>query len=206
MIHFLSEDIPSLGQDNGPLAIAQGNELALSRQGYDFRSDDQSSGLLPADHDNGIPATGKGNEHPTDSQSSGLLPIDQDKICRWIGAVAASYGKKLGDIHYIFCSDKRILEVNRQFLGHDYYTDIITFDYTEGPRISGDLYISLETVASNAGMLGNSYREELHRVIVHGVLHLCGFKDKQPADEQNMRRQEQKALELWNRMFPANEV
>lgn len=119
-------------------------------------------------------------------------------MSRWLKQLAAFHQRKLGDINYIFCSDKKILEVNIEYLGHDYYTDIITFDYDEGQRISGDLFISLETVASNAEMLGLAYEEELMRVMAHGVLHLCGFKDKSEEDAANMRLREQEALALLN--------
>lgn len=114
----------------------------------------------------------------------------------WIKAVAQSYGKKIGDIAYIFCDDEKILEVNRQYLQHDYYTDIITFDYTEGDTISGDLFISLDTVKSNSGEQGTAYEEELHRVIIHGVLHLCGINDKGPGEREQMEAAENKALAL----------
>ncbi|MBR0362063.1 MAG: rRNA maturation RNase YbeY, partial [Paraprevotella sp.] len=93
----------------------------------------------------------------------------------WIKAVAAVYGKKVGEIAYIFVDDEKILDVNRQYLQHDYYTDIITFDYCEGDVISGDLFISLETVRSNAELVGATYEHELNRVIIHGILHLCGI-------------------------------
>lgn len=124
--------------------------------------------------------------------------LDTKLMSRWLKQIAAFHRKKLGDINYIFCSDKRILEVNIEYLGHDYYTDIITFDYDEGQRVSGDLFISLETVASNAEMLGIAYEEELLRVMAHGVLHLCGFKDKTEEDAANMRLREQEALALLN--------
>ena len=94
--------------------------------------------------------------------------------------VAGIYGKKCGDISYIFCSDEKILEINREYLDHDYYTDIITFDYTEKNRISGDIFISIDTVKSNADEFEVSYEEELHRIIIHGILHLCGINDKGP--------------------------
>lgn len=122
--------------------------------------------------------------------------IDSALMSRWLKQLAAFHQRKLGDINYIFCSDKRILEVNIEYLGHDYYTDIITFDYDEGQRVSGDLFISLETIASNAEMLGLSYEEELMRVMAHSVLHLCGFKDKSDEDAANMRVQEHQALVL----------
>lgn len=121
-------------------------------------------------------------------------------MSRWLKQLAAFHQRKLGDINYIFCSDKKILEVNIEYLGHDYYTDIITFDYDEGQRVSGDLFISLETVASNAEMLGLAYEEELMRVMAHGVLHLCGFKDKSEEDAANMRLREQEALALLNNL------
>lgn len=124
--------------------------------------------------------------------------LDTKLMSRWLKQIAAFHRRKLGDINYIFCSDKRILEVNIEYLGHDYYTDIITFDYDEGQRVSGDLFISLETVASNAEVLGIAYEEELLRVMAHGVLHLCGFKDKTEEDAANMRLREQEALALLN--------
>lgn len=114
----------------------------------------------------------------------------------WIKQVAAGHGKKVGDIAYIFCSDEKILEVNRQYLEHDYYTDIITFDYTENGVIGGDIFISVDTVASNANEVGVSFQEELNRILIHGILHLCGFKDKQPDDKAEMTRQEDAALQL----------
>ena len=97
---------------------------------------------------------------------------------------------------YIFCSDEKILEVNRQYLQHDYYTDIITFDYSEGDRISGDIFISIDTVRSNAEKYGTNFDDELHRVIIHGILHLCGLKDKSEADSKKMRKAEDKALSI----------
>ena len=122
--------------------------------------------------------------------------IDQQRVAAWIRAVAASYGKRVGEIAYIFCSDERILEVNRQYLQHDYYTDIITFDYCRGNRLDGDLVISLDTVRSNARQLGTDYDTELHRVIVHGVLHLCGINDKGPGERELMEAAENRALAL----------
>ena len=114
----------------------------------------------------------------------------------WVKAVAASYGKRVGEIAYIFVDDEKILEVNRQCLGHDYYTDIITFDYCEGDVISGDLFISLDTVRTNAEQVGATYEEELHRVIIHGILHLCGINDKGPGEREIMEAAEDKALAL----------
>ena len=114
----------------------------------------------------------------------------------WVKAVAASYGKRVGEIAYIFVDDEKILEVNRQYLGHDYYTDILTFDYCEGDVISGDLFISLDTVRTNAEQVGATYEEELHRVIIHGILHLCGINDKGPGEREIMEAAEDKALAL----------
>lgn len=124
--------------------------------------------------------------------------ITQQEISSWIRKVAASYEKKVGEIAYIFCSDKKILEVNRTYLQHDYYTDIITFDYTERNRISGDLFISLETVKSNAEQFNTPYEQELYRVIIHGILHLCGIDDKGPGEREIMEAEENKALKMLN--------
>lgn len=114
----------------------------------------------------------------------------------WVKAVAATYGKKVGEIAYIFVDDEKILEVNRQYLQHDYYTDIITFDYTEGDTISGDLFISLDTVRTNAEQVGATYEQELRRVIIHGILHLCGINDKGPGEREIMETAEDRALAL----------
>ena len=114
----------------------------------------------------------------------------------WIRAVAASYGKKVGEVGYMFVDDEKILEVNREYLGHDYYTDIITFDYCEGDVLNGDLVISLDTVRTYAKQFGKSYAEELHRVIIHGILHLCGLNDKGPGEREIMEEAENKALRL----------
>lgn len=101
-------------------------------------------------------------------------------------SVAAEYGRKVGEIGYMFVNDDKILEVNNEYLGHNYYTDIITFDYDEDDTISGDIVISLDTVRSNAEQLGKDYNEELHRVIIHGILHLCGINDKGPGEREIM--------------------
>ena len=114
----------------------------------------------------------------------------------WIRAVAATYDKKVGDVNYIFCNDERILEVNREYLQHDYYTDIITFDYTEEDTISGDLFISLDTVKTNGEQFGTEYDEELHRTIIHGILHLCGINDKGPGEREIMEAAENRALAM----------
>ena len=125
-----------------------------------------------------------------------LPAIKKEAVSNWIRRVAETYGKKTGDISYIFCSDEKILEVNRQYLQHDYYTDIITFDYCEGDRLSGDLFISLDTIRTNAEQFGTSYENELHRVIIHGILHLCGINDKGPGEREIMEGAENKALSI----------
>ena len=122
--------------------------------------------------------------------------IKKRQTTQWIKAVAASYGKRVGDIGYLFCSDEHILDVNREYLGHDYYTDIITFDYCEGDLLSGDIVISLDTVRTNAELFHKPYEEELHRVIIHGILHLCGINDKGPGEREKMEAAEDRALGL----------
>lgn len=116
----------------------------------------------------------------------------------WIKAVAASYGRKVGEIGYLFVDDEKILEVNREYLGHDYYTDVITFDYDEDDTVSGDIIISLDTVRSNAQLFEKTYEDELYRVIIHGILHLCGINDKGPGEREIMEAAENKALAMRN--------
>jgi len=120
--------------------------------------------------------------------------INQTQIRAWVADVAADYGRRVGDITYIFVDDEEILRVNREFLQHDYYTDIITFGYNDGRRLSGDLFISLDTVRTNAEGLQVTYEQELHRVIIHGVLHLCGINDKGPGEREMMEAAENRAL------------
>ena len=122
--------------------------------------------------------------------------FDQERTKDWIVEVASRHEKKVGDLTYIFCDDEKILEVNRQFLQHDYYTDIITFDYSTRRRISGDMFISLDTVKSNAELFGRTCEEEFMRVIIHGVLHLCGINDKGEGGREVMERHEKEALAL----------
>jgi probable rRNA maturation factor len=129
-----------------------------------------------------------------------LPKIKHREITAWIKAVAETYGRRVGDIGYMFVNDEKILEVNNQYLGHDYYTDIITFDYDEGDMISGDLVISLDTVRSNAELFGKDYADELNRVIIHGILHLCGINDKGPGEREIMEAHEEKALTLLKEM------
>ncbi len=122
--------------------------------------------------------------------------IRKRETTQWIRRVAQTYGKRVGEVGYLFCDDEKILEVNREYLRHDYYTDIITFDYCEDDVLNGDLVISLDTVRSNAEQLGKPYDEELHRVIIHGILHLCGQNDKGPGEREQMEAAEDCALAL----------
>ena len=116
------------------------------------------------------------------------------QVERWIRAVAAQYGFAVGELNYVFCDDEKILAVNREFLQHDYYTDIITFDYSTRTRVNGDIYISLDTVASNAQMVGATFNHELQRIIIHGLLHLTGQADKTPETKAQMTAKEEDAL------------
>ena len=127
-----------------------------------------------------------------------LPAIDYQCVEKWLAEVTREHSRILGPLTYIFCNDEKIIEVNRQFLNHDYYTDIITFDYTHGRRVSGDMFISLDTVVTNAELVGADYNTELHRVIVHGLLHLCGIDDKGPGEREIMEAHENRALELLN--------
>ena len=129
-------------------------------------------------------------------QNTDFPALNERRITRWIKAVAAGYGFAIGNINYIFCSDERELEVNREFLGHDYYTDIITFDYSTASTLNGDIFISLDTVRSNAEQLGIDFDSELHRILIHGILHLTGQGDKTPDTKAEMTRKENLALSL----------
>ena len=122
--------------------------------------------------------------------------IKKRNVSAWIKKVAELHGKKVGDLSYLFCSDDHILEVNREYLQHDYYTDIITFDYSEDNVVSGDLFISVDRVAENAQINKVDFMNEFNRVIVHGVLHLCGYKDKSEEDEKLMRSKENEMLQV----------
>ena len=128
------------------------------------------------------------------SQDIDMPVLDERRISRWIRAVAADYGFSVGNINYIFCSDERELEVNREFLGHDYYTDVLTFDYSTPSTLNGDIFISLDTVRSNAEWVGTSFDNELLRILIHGVLHLTGQGDKTPETKAQMTAKEEKAL------------
>lgn len=122
--------------------------------------------------------------------------INVQNLHDWLTKVAADHNRIIGELTYIFCDDSRIIEVNRKFLNHDYFTDIITFDYSRGRMISGDMFISLDTVRTNAEGLGTDPLTELHRVIVHGLLHLCGINDKGPGEREIMERHENAALAI----------
>ena len=127
--------------------------------------------------------------------------IKRKDTTAWIKAVAQSYGKKVGEVGYMFVNDEKILEINNEYLGHDYYTDVITFDYDEDDVVNGDIVISLDTVRTNAEMFGKAYEDELYRVIIHGILHLCGLNDKGPGEREIMEKAENKALEMRNGAF-----
>ena len=119
----------------------------------------------------------------------------------WIKAVAQTYGKKVGEVGYMFVNDEKILEINNEYLGHDYYTDVITFDYDEDDVVNGDIVISLDTVRTNAELFDKAFEDELYRVIIHGILHLCGLNDKGPGEREIMEKAENKALEMRNGAF-----
>ena len=126
--------------------------------------------------------------------------LDYQQLEQWIAQVAQSHNLTAHTLNYIFCDDEEILRVNRQYLTHDYYTDIITFDYCLGSMLRGDMFISLDTVRTNAEGLGLPYESELLRVIIHGVLHLCGINDKGPGEREIMERAENDALAIWRAM------
>jgi len=126
--------------------------------------------------------------------------VDRNRLKRFLVALFKRERKPLAELQYIFCSDPYLLDINRQFLQHDYYTDIITFNLAEkGQPTQGEIYISVDRVKDNAQNFDSSLRRELHRVIFHGALHLCGFKDKTPKEEQEMRKMEEKYLALYER-------
>ena len=126
---------------------------------------------------------------------------EASNVKKWIAEVVKRREKSVGNISYLFCDDEYMLEVNRQYLDHDTYTDIITFDYVVANLISGDIFISVDRVGENARLFGVEFERELLRVVIHGVLHLLGQGDKSDAEAAEMRRQEEEALSLWNAMF-----
>lgn len=129
-----------------------------------------------------------------------LPRLDYTFLEAWLDRVGERFGKIVGSLSYLFCDDDKIIQVNREFLNHDYYTDIITFDYCRGKLLRGDMVISLDTVRSNALQVGATYERELLRVIVHGLLHLCGINDKGPGEREIMERHEDEALSLYDQM------
>lgn len=126
---------------------------------------------------------------------------EKNKLRQWIAAVCKIEKKVLGDVTYIFCTDEYLLSINEQFLHHDYFTDIITFDYSErGKSGESEIYISLTRVRENAILLKNSFKSELHRVMIHGILHLCGYSDKNKKSSALMRKKEDWALQMLDRL------
>ena len=126
-----------------------------------------------------------------------MPPIEPQKVKAWIGEVVARHGKTVGELYYYFCSDDKLLEINRERLGHDFYTDIVTFPLTDCESVlSSEFCISIDRIKENAETFGRTYASELHRVIIHGVLHLIGFDDLTEEEEKEMRAQEEEALEL----------
>jgi rRNA maturation RNase YbeY len=123
------------------------------------------------------------------------LPFARKALKLWITEVAVGYGKSIGSIAYLFCDDDYLLDINRNFLHHDYYTDIITFDYTESETLNSDIIISIDRIKDNAQSLNIPFEQELKRIIIHGILHLCGLKDKTDQEAKQMRAAEEEALE-----------
>ncbi len=130
-----------------------------------------------------------------------IPPIPKRKINAWIKTISKKFQKEIGEITYIFCSDEKILEINQEYLQHDYFTDIITFDYSEGDKIAGDIFISLDTVKSNSEHYQTEYMNELYRIISHGILHLCGVNDKGPGEREIMENEENNALSILSEML-----
>lgn len=135
------------------------------------------------------------------SQSGNFELAEPQKVRQWVAEVIRRRGMAVGNINYLFCDDEYLLEVNQQYLQHDTYTDIITFDYVAGTLVSGDIVISVDRVGENAGKFGVPFEQELHRVVIHGVLHLLGQGDKSEFEAAEMRRLEEAALGLWEQLF-----
>lgn len=138
-------------------------------------------------------------------QSGDFVLTDESRLRNWVSEVITRRGMQVGNINYLFCDDDYLLNVNQHYLNHDTYTDIITFDYVTANLVSGDIMISVDRVGENAGTFGVSFEQELHRVVIHGVLHLLGQGDKTDTEAAEMRRQEEEALNLWNEMFPVEQ-
>ncbi|KHE68200.1 MULTISPECIES: rRNA maturation RNase YbeY [Capnocytophaga] len=132
------------------------------------------------------------------NETSFVFLYHKNKVKQWVKQIALSEGKKIGDINYIFCDDVYLHKINVQYLQHDTLTDIITFDYTEGITLNSDIYISIERVRENADIFGVTFEQELLRVLAHGILHLCGYKDKTPADSELMRAKEDEKTKLFS--------
>ena len=127
------------------------------------------------------------------------IPIfPKRKVSSWIKRVASNYNFKVGNVSYIFCSDEKILEINNKYLSHNYFTDVITFDYTLDNTISGDIFVSIETVVSNANQYHVNHLQELYRVMIHSILHLCGLKDTTKEEKLIMTNKENETLKLFN--------
>ena len=122
--------------------------------------------------------------------------IIEENIKPWIEKIIITEEKRLGEINYIFCDDEYLLKINQDFLDHDYYTDIITFDQVRGKTISGEIFVSLQRIKDNASLISKNYEEEKKRVIAHGILHLCGYKDKTEEEQKTMRAKEDFYLSL----------
>jgi rRNA maturation RNase YbeY len=134
-----------------------------------------------------------------------LVELQRDNA--WIEAVALGYGKRIGELYYYFCSDEKLLEINRERLGHDFYTDIVTFPLTDCETVlSSEFCISVDRIKENAVTFGRSFESELHRVIIHGVLHLIGFDDHTDEEEKVMREKEEEALIVWTRDFETHDA
>lgn len=130
------------------------------------------------------------------SENISATKIKKRKTAQWIKQVATLYNKNIGEVSYLFCNDEKILEINLQYLQHDFYTDIITFDNSEGDLLSGDIFISVDTVLSNSQKYNTSFEDELNRVIIHGILHLIGLNDESDEDSKEMRLAEDNALKM----------
>lgn len=126
--------------------------------------------------------------------------IKKRKTAQWIKRVASLYNKNIGEVSYLFCNDEKILEINQQYLQHDFYTDIITFDNSEEDILSGDIFISVDTVLSNSQKFNTTYEEELNRVIIHGILHLIGLNDESDEESKEMRSSEDRALKILSEL------
>lgn len=138
-------------------------------------------------------------------EKEGFRLKEKTKLKAWITSIIKRDDKKVGDIAYMFCGDDQVLEANISYLEHDTYTDIITFDYVEGDVVSGDILISVDRIKDNARTFGCAFEQELHRVIIHGILHLLGVGDKTDEEAKIMRKREEEALKVWDNMVMFHE-